>query len=548
MSKDTYNIGMTKPIDNKKNSYRENKSFFRNKTTKEKISEKRECLLNKEYKEKINIEKKLKISPDVNILMKSEKNKFNEMPKLNSFKNIYDITEITINESMLIISKKLCRDTVKVFSWNNIAGVYNDINSIKLQKDNKISVNLCGILLKEGYNHKISLGSSLQIYDSIFICDKNKREKILSEELEKLGIEKEVLSEIDSLKKDIKKIKNEKVYRRQIKEKFNQYFEKIEKNKKTINNKISETISNKFYFEKSINDDKKTFSESRIVIKNLNPLILSAINIRKNAIKEVLFKPENNNERYFKILSKEKMLRKQSIKENKPINDMAEEKEWDFIFDAELLIYSYLNRIIRHTKVMSYDLRMINSVYKLDIIENNQNKDEIIWQEKDFIKNNINKNPSENKVIDLPGYLKTLYLLEENSEKGKIKTNIKKSILENQEKTIKSKEEFVEKRNKKKIEIPAHDVKVTNLICQSHYEDKKLKAEETNKVTEVKKQVESKRKFINDRTMNNQFDEAQNYLSEVKEVSCRDKIDYTDEENYINESNNYYTKRYKYVF
>ncbi|MGF6907700.1 hypothetical protein [Fusobacterium sp. PH5-44] len=552
MSKDIYNVEMEKIVNSQKNTYRENNYYFENQIIKGKITPKKENLSGRKSGKEIKIEKIKIIEKDINFLSNVKETRIYEeieKIKLIEFEKIYDITEIILNKSKEITTKNFYDRTVKVFSWNNSIGVYNEINDVKIKENKEISIDMQGILLENKYDFKISIGSNLLGHNSIFLSEKNKKEKIISEELIRLGINQEELGEINNLKKNLEKIKRKKIDRAQIKDEFNQYFEEINKNKKISNNKILEEMLDKYYLEKSKHEFKETLSENRTVKKNYNFKMLSVSNVKTHLIEKSLLKLRNNNKKYFEELLKEKNSYNKIIKENKPIMELTEEREWNFIFDSEMLVGAYFNKIKRHIN----DLKDTTPIYKLNIIDYLQSKDEIIWQEKDTIRKNITKSSSENKVIDLPGYLKTLYLLEEggeNTEKNKKKENIKKSILENKEKILKSKEEINEKKNK--IEILINDTTITDYMHQSYYDDKIEKIEEMEPEQETgieaKRELVARKKEINENLANRLFDETHNYLEEIKEKDSKKEKISKEDEDYINESNSYYTKRYKYVF
>ena len=485
---------------------------------KESKDEKKELTLIKE-----EIIKGVKKEEDIKALLNKEN--FHEETKR---KNLQDLSgNILGNEKDYCIKKET--DSSQIIFCCNKNGIFDNLTALFVSTLGEIKVNTFAIFTNENGYYKIPMENLLLQNKSIEIDRKNKSDRIIANYLKENNLNKDsniLVSKEKLISLDAQELKKlwELAYKRECQktsEDFDKLIEKIYKNQKSFNNNFYQSIENPVILLESQED----YHERKLAYRREQKNIIDIRNFNKNVIKSIgkSRNKENHSEILDIIFVRTLFTGKKAILENREVPENNDKQYWNFIFDKEKMILSYLRKINKHTSNLSYGLENLDPKYQMIMKNYGENSTMSAQREKVTALEKAREFIPKSKIIDVPGYLKTYYLLEENNE---LINKVEKEplIAEAKEKTQNNLREKL--KLKEEIELPEVKEERSDFLFDTSFAERKIipRSSPFIRATMDKEVIDNERK-----------EGKKQKVKKVTEKEMRKKEEYP-------------VRRYKYVF
>jgi|GEM_PF-5004888 len=471
--------------------------------------------LNGGVAERDDIHKKQKITADRNPILEER------YPKKEAEMNdLYDTSGNTLgriiwSEKREEIISKTQPDAIKILNYLDENGIYNNITDILVSSSMDIYTSKFDFFIENESYYEISTGWLLLGEKSIKIDERNKKRMIIDAYVKEKNLSAVGIADDQESMNIINREESQKNI-----DALNILIEKIFGNNKIFNNKIYQNIKS----QERPRENQEKYSEIKLKYSKEDMNIIDIRDFSKNSFKLVTRARTNKNPIVMQknlLLNSRFLMTKKVVLENKEVPQTNNERQWNFIFDKDKMILSYLKRVINHRENLFYTLANVRVKHQMKL----KNYGESPTKRKEMEKLAVTKMAYEiyakSKIIEVPKYSNTYDLLKENNEL--IKEISKENELSNNRENF----ENLERKLVKEIDFPMVVEKKSQILAYKFYEN--------IKTIEKKSQLAMEGAIIFDINVEKKPSKIKNMIMEMSGKESEKKDEHIG-------------RRYKYVF
>ena len=471
--------------------------------------------LNGGVAERDDIHKKQKITADRNPILEER------YPKKEAEMNgLYDTSGNTLgriiwSEKREEIISKTQPDAIKILNYLDENGIYNNITDILVSSSMDIYTSKFDFFIENESYYEISTGWLLLGEKSIKIDERNKKRMIIDAYVKEKNLSAVGIADDQESMNIINREESQKNI-----DALNILIEKIFGNNKIFNNKIYQNIKS----QERPRENQEKYSEIKLKYSKEDMNIIDIRDFSKNSFKLVTRARTNKNPIVMQknlLLNSRFLMTKKVVLENKEVPQTNNERQWNFIFDKDKMILSYLKRVINHRENLFYTLANVRVKHQMKLKNYGESPTKRKEMEKLAVTEMAYEIYAKSKIIEVPEYSNTYDLLKENNEL--IKEISKENELSNNRENF----ENVERKLVKEIDFPMVVEEKSQILAYKSYEN--------IKTIEKKSQLAMEGTIIFDINVEKKPSKIKNMIMEMsgKEPEKKDE---------------HIGRRYKYVF